>query len=227
MGSDCDESEATVNVNNIRQDSASSEPPLPDDGEDVAQSADAHAEMQHRSGPPTPEPLPSPESLIASGQYLVDCPSWLAFLGEDKRMKYSNHFISRNDKIWELISTEIRFVDLLLVIRDVFLKAFLPKRCDSLDLAENLFPHIEVLLDAHTRLLYHMLAEHTATPDHVAKNFGRCFTRVLTDEMMNRLVEAYGALMFVQSSLSDRLGRLKADPAFAERLSVSSWPFVT
>lgn len=47
-----------------------------------------------------PEHPPSPEELIQRGQYLVDCPSWLAFLGEDKRLQYSNHFISRNDKIW-------------------------------------------------------------------------------------------------------------------------------
>lgn len=47
-----------------------------------------------------PDHIPSPEQLVEKGQYLVDCPSWLAFIGEDKRLQYSNHFISRNDKIW-------------------------------------------------------------------------------------------------------------------------------
>ncbi len=39
--------------------------------------------------------------------------------------------------------------------------------------------------------------------------------------MQYRLIEAYGQLMFIQSSLTDRLNKLKAKPQFAEKLCVS------
>ncbi|KAM7539631.1 hypothetical protein Aperf_G00000030402 [Anoplocephala perfoliata] len=165
-----------------------------------------------------PDQFPSPEELIEKGQYLVDCPSWLSFIGEDKRLQYSNHFISRNDKIWELISTEIRYVDLLVVIRDVFLKAFPPRSEESLNLADNLFPHLDDVLECHTRLLFFMLQAHNATPDHITKNLGQCFTKSLTENTMYRLIEAYGALMFVQNSLTDALNKFKANRTVAERL---------
>ncbi|VUZ51135.1 unnamed protein product [Hymenolepis diminuta] len=164
-----------------------------------------------------PDHIPSPEELVEKGQYLVDCPSWLAFIGENKRLQYSNHFISRNDKIWELISTEIRYVDLLVVIRDVFMKAFPPRKEDSLNLCDNLFPHLDDVLECHNRLLYFMLEAHNATPDHITKNLGQCFITTLTESTMYRLIEAYGALMFIQNSLTDSLNKLKANRTFAEK----------
>nr|CUU00273.1 hypothetical transcript [Hymenolepis microstoma] len=137
---------------------------------------------QQQKSLPVADHIPSPEELIEKGQYLVDCPSWLAFIGEDKRLQYSNHFISRNDKIWELISTEIRYVDLLVMIRDVFMKAFPPRNEDSLTLGDNLFPHLDDVLECHNRLLYFMLEAHNATPDHITKNLGQCFTTTVSSK---------------------------------------------
>ncbi len=84
------------------------EPNLPDDdiaeeGETYANSAaentTAGANMRSQLAEPQ-EAVPPAEELVEKGQYLIDYPSWLAFLGEDKRSQYSTHFCSRNDKIW-------------------------------------------------------------------------------------------------------------------------------
>lgn len=216
MGSDCDESDAAAEFTSSGQESTPNESPR------TVEPNERSIEVEDRAPPPNfevPEQHPSPEELIQRGQYLVDCPSWLAFLGEDKRLQYSNHFISRNDKIWELISTEIRYVDLLVMIRDVFLNAFPPRREDSLNLNENLFPHLDEVLKSHTLLLCYMLEAHNARPDHITNNLGQCFIKALTENMLYRLIEAYGALMFVQSSLTESLNKLKANRNLAEKLS--------
>ncbi|CDS40576.1 Dbl y DH domain [Echinococcus multilocularis] len=216
MGSVCDESDAAAEFASSGQESTPNESPR------TVEPDERSIEGEDRAPPPNfevPEQHPSPEELIQRGQYLVDCPSWLAFLGEDKRLQYSNHFISRNDKIWELISTEIRYVDLLVMIRDVFLNAFPPRREDSLNLNENLFPHLDEVLKSHTLLLCYMLEAHNARPDHITNNLGQCFIKALTEDMLYRLIEAYGALMFVQSSLTESLNKLKANRSLAEKLS--------
>lgn len=83
----------------------------------------------------------------------------------------------------ELISTEIRYVDLLIVIRDVFMKAFPPRKEDSLSLCDNLFPHLDDVLECHNRLLYFMLEAHNATPDHITKNLGQCFITTVSSNV--------------------------------------------
>ncbi|VDK42618.1 unnamed protein product [Taenia asiatica] len=236
MGSDCDatiyilrflkESDAAAEFTASGQESQqafiSGPSSTPNESPRTAESDERSIEVEdcaRASNFEAPEHPPSPEELIHRGQYLVDCPSWLAFLGEDKRLQYSNHFISRNDKIWELISTEIRYVDLLVMIRDVFLKAFPPRREDSLNLNENLFPHLDEVLKSHTLLLCYMLEAHNARLDHITNNLGQCFIKALTEARLYRLIEAYGALMFVQSSLTESLNNLKANRNFAEKLS--------
>ncbi|VDM36025.1 unnamed protein product [Hydatigera taeniaeformis] len=181
MGSDCDESDTAAEFTASGQDSTPNESPRA--GELDERSIEVEACTQALNVE-VPEHLPSPEELIQRGQYLVDCPSWLAFLGEDKRLQYSNHFISRNDKIWELISTEIRYVDLLVMIRDVYLKAFPPRREDSLNLNENLFPHLDEVLKSHTLLLCYMLEAHNARTDHITNNLGQCFIKTVNSIMI-------------------------------------------
>lgn len=80
----------------------------------------------------------------------------------------------------ELISTEIRYVDLLVVIRDVFLRAFPPRSATSLRLSDNLFPYLDVVLEGHTRLLFFMLEAHNTRPDHVTANLGQCFIKTVS-----------------------------------------------
>nr|VZI20660.1 unnamed protein product [Spirometra erinaceieuropaei] len=160
-----------------------------------------------------------PKELITKGKYLQEYPSWLVFIGESNRNQYTRNFVGRNDLIWELLSTEQRYLHTLTMIREVYVDGLRSHRALLSAEQADLFPHLDQLITVHASLFSNFLRQHCEREDKVIENLGQCFLRTLTPETIERLVQCYGQLMFVQSSLNDRLTDLRKNPFIAEILT--------
>ncbi|KAF6775337.1 hypothetical protein AHF37_04405 [Paragonimus kellicotti] len=161
-------------------------------------------------------PETSLHDLIRHSEYLQKYPSWLGFYGTENKKKYAPTFIARNDTIWELIFSERGYMDMLLMVRDVYMVPFPdfdPSQFDTgpdggitnAQLREALFPGLDQLIRAHERLLRPLLALHDKAEDHV-------FDR----DTQIALSKLYGGFMFAQKRIRERLQICKRWPPVAQ-----------
>ncbi|VDP88841.1 unnamed protein product [Echinostoma caproni] len=128
--------------------------------------------------------------LLARSDYLQKYPSWLGFCGPENKKKFAPTFIARNDTIWELIFSERGYVDMLLMVHDVYMTPFphfqagqydsLPERMSSSTLCDTLFPGLKELLAAHERILRPLLALHEQAENYVVESLGPCLVKLVS-----------------------------------------------
>ncbi|TPP63556.1 Rho guanine nucleotide exchange factor 28 [Fasciola gigantica] len=166
--------------------------------------------------------------LLSRSDYLQKYPSWLGFCGPENKPKFSPTFIARNDTIWELIFSERGYVDMLLMVHDVYMAPFpqfrageydmLPDRMSSSSLYDTLFPGLKELLAAHERLLRPLLALHEQAENHVVESLGPCLVKLFDDKTQSSLSQLYGGFLFAQNRIREELVVCKRCPAIAQFL---------
>ncbi|KAF8561002.1 hypothetical protein P879_06347 [Paragonimus westermani] len=172
-------------------------------------------------------PETSLHDLIRNSEYLQKYPSWLGFCGTENKKKYAPTFIARNDTIWELIFSERGYMDMLLMVRDVYMIPFPdfdPSQFDTgpdggmtnAQLREALFPGLDQLIRAHERLLRPLLALHDKADDHVVKSLGSCLVKLFDRDTQLALSKLYGGFMFAQKRIRERLQICKRWPPVAQ-----------
>ncbi|VDK77251.1 unnamed protein product [Dibothriocephalus latus] len=108
------------------------------------------------------------------------------------------------------------------MIREVYVKGLTGQNVYVSAFHADLFPHLDQLITVHTALFSSLLRQHCAREDKIIENLGQCLLGTLTSETINLLIECYGQLMFVQSSLNDRLTNLRKDMFIAEALAAEN-----
>ncbi|CAL8075137.1 unnamed protein product [Calicophoron daubneyi] len=166
------------------------------------------------------------QELINKSDYLQKYPSWLGYCGTENKRKFAPTFIARNDTIWELIFSERGFVDMLLMVRDVYMAPFpefepntvegCPADMSSASLRAALFPGLEELISAHERILRPLLALHDQAEDRVVTSLGPCLVKLFDKDTQDSLSKLYGGFMFAQKRIREQLQRCKRLPLIAQ-----------
>ncbi|TGZ59876.1 hypothetical protein CRM22_008855 [Opisthorchis felineus] len=153
--------------------------------------------------------------LLKKSEYLQQYPSWLGFVGTENKKQFAPTFLARNDTIWELIFSERGYMDMLLMVRDVYMlpfPEFEPSQYDaasegmtSAKLREALFPGLDQLIRAHERILRPLLALHDQAEDKVIKHLGACLAQLFDKTTQDSLARLYGGFMFAQRRIREQL----------------------
>ncbi|GAA52616.1 Rho guanine nucleotide exchange factor 1 [Clonorchis sinensis] len=153
--------------------------------------------------------------LLKKSEYLQQYPSWLGFVGTENKKQFAPTFLARNDTIWELIFSERGYMDMLLMVRDVYMlpfPEFEPIQYDaasegmtSAKLREALFPGLNKLIKAHERILRPLLALHDQAEDKVIKHLGACLAQLFDKTTQDSLARLYGGFMFAQRRIREQL----------------------
>lgn len=183
---------------------------------------DVFAQIQ--SHPYMSQNLPLLE-LICKTDYLQRYPSWLSYCGPENKKTFSPTYIARNDTIWELVFTERGFMDMLLMVRDLYMVPFpefepgqfdgCPSGISTSTLREALFPGLELLIAAHERILRPLLALHDQSTNHVVSTLGSVLVKLFDEETQAGLSELYGGFMFAQKRIRQHLQLCKSWPPVA------------
>ncbi|CAH8512262.1 unnamed protein product [Schistosoma turkestanicum] len=165
--------------------------------------------------------------LIDQTNYLQQFPSWLGYCGPENKKKYSPTFINRNDNIWELVFSERGYIDMLLIVRDLYMKPF-PKidinsvnglSTDNLlgntDLCTALFPCINELVTSHERIFRVMAGLHLDREDHVIPSLGSYLMHLFDADSLSTLSKLYGHFLYSQKRIRQRLLACKNHPQIA------------
>ncbi|KAH8870276.1 Rho guanine nucleotide exchange factor 28 [Schistosoma japonicum] len=141
--------------------------------------------------------------LIDQTSYLQKYPSWLGFLGPENKKKYAPTYINRNDNIWELVFSERGYVDMLLIVRDLYMIPF-PKidshsvnglPTDNIignsDLCTALFPCINELVELHEKIFRILAGLHLERDDHIVSSLGAYLVQLVLSKTNNGYFTAF------------------------------------
>nr|CAH8855516.1 unnamed protein product [Trichobilharzia regenti] len=166
--------------------------------------------------------------LIDQTSYLQQYPSWLGFCGPENKKKFAPTYINRNDNIWELVFSERGYVDMLLIVRDLYMIPF-PKidahsinglSTDSVlgnssDLCTALFPCINELVKSHEKIFRVLAGLHVEREDHVVSSLGAYLVKLFDADSLSSLSQLYGQFLFAQKRIRQRLQLCKSHPQIA------------
>ncbi|CAH8545154.1 unnamed protein product [Heterobilharzia americana] len=165
--------------------------------------------------------------LIDQTSYLQQYPSWLGFCGPENKKKFSPTYINRNDNIWELVFSERGYIDMLLIVRDLYMIPF-PKidpssinglsrdhSLNSTDLCTALFPCINELIKSHEKIFRVLAGLHTEREDHVVSSLGPYLVKLFDADCLSSLSKLYGHFLFAQKRIRQRLQLFKSHPQIA------------
>ncbi|TNN07992.1 Rho guanine nucleotide exchange factor 1 isoform 1 [Schistosoma japonicum] len=162
--------------------------------------------------------------LIDQTSYLQKYPSWLGFLGPENKKKYAPTYINRNDNIWELVFSERGYVDMLLIVRDLYMIPF-PKidshsvnglPTDNIignsDLCTALFPCINELVESHEKIFRILAGLHLERDDHIVSSLGAYLVQLFDTECLSSLSQLYGNFLYAQKRIRQRLQACRNHP---------------
>ncbi|CAI2729764.1 unnamed protein product [Schistosoma spindalis] len=159
--------------------------------------------------------------LIDQTSYLQKYPSWLGFCGPENKKKYTPTYINRNDNIWELVFSERGYVDMLLIVRDLYMKPFPKVDVNSViglstdhllgdtDLCTALFPCINELVASHEKIFRVLAGLHLERDDHIIPSLGAYLVQLFDQESLSSLSQLYGHFLYAQKRIRQRLQACK------------------
>ncbi|XP_018651641.1 hypothetical protein Smp_172650 [Schistosoma mansoni] len=159
--------------------------------------------------------------LIDRTSYLQQYPSWLGYCGPENKKKYTPTYINRNDNIWELVFSERGYVDMLLIVRDLYMKPFPKVDVNSViglstdhllgntDLCTALFPCINELVASHEKIFRVLAGLHLEREDHVVPSLGAYLVQLFDPESLSSLSQLYGHFLYAQKRIRERLQACK------------------
>ncbi|CAH8565266.1 unnamed protein product [Schistosoma curassoni] len=159
--------------------------------------------------------------LIDQTSYLQQYPSWLGYCGPENKKKYTPTYINRNDNIWELVFSERGYVDMLLIVRDLYMKPFPKVDVNSViglstdhllgdtDLCTALFPCINELVTSHEKIFRVLAGLHLEREDHIIPSLGAYLVQLFDQESLSSLSQLYGHFLYAQKRIRERLQACK------------------